>query len=310
MHHIVSRLLFFSLYWLTGLAQANIIEVTLLGTGTPVPSSERYGPATLVKINHQYFLFDAGRGLITRLQQSRTPINAIQHVYFTHLHSDHITGFSDYWLTSWIWQRPHQLQVTGPDGTLNFIQQLEKAYQANYQYRRDNTKLNADTYYSHIDEINQDTLVYQQDGIKITAFTVSHQPVSPAFGYKIEAENKKIVISGDTTYSDNLIRHATHADLLIHEIAAAPTALLEGNLRLQKVMNYHTTPQQMITILNKTQPKYTLLNHVLLFGIGEENVIKQIQQQYDGKLAIGRDLMQVTIGDSINIRVIKPLKSH
>lgn len=278
------------------------MEVTLLGTGTPRPDINRFGPATLVEIKGQYFLFDAGRGVSMRLQQAGVSLDRINTVFFTHLHSDHITGLSDVWLTSWIWQRQQPLSIIGPTGTNAFTEHLQQAYQADYQYRHQNTGLPSSTFVLDSQEIETDQIVYDKDGIVITAFLVDHHPVDPAFGYKIEYGNESIVISGDTTYTDNLIRYAKDANLLIHEIAAADETLLERNPRLNKVLSYHTTPMQAVDILNKTQPKATVFTHILLFGIGEKTVQQLIEQHYSGELRIGHDLMKIGVGEKTIFR--------
>ena len=87
-------------------ARAGYMEVTLLGTGTPKPSIDRFGPSTLIEANGRYFIFDSGRGVSIRLQQAGVALSKIENIFLTHLHSDHISGLSDLWLTSWIWQRP------------------------------------------------------------------------------------------------------------------------------------------------------------------------------------------------------------
>ncbi|SFK57132.1 MBL fold metallo-hydrolase [Methylophaga sulfidovorans] len=278
------------------------MEVTLLGTGTPRPDAERFGPATLIEVKGRYFLFDAGRGTTIRLQQAGIALNKIDHVFFTHLHSDHISGFSDVWLTSWIWQRPKPISLIGPTGTNDFAQHLQKAYQADYSYRHKNTHLDTASFYLQSQDISHDQIVYDEDGITITAFLVDHYPVVPAFGYRIDYDEESIVISGDTTYADNVVKYAKGADLLIHEIAAADEGLLTRNPRLQKVLEYHTTPQQMSRLLQESKPRATVLTHVLLFGVEDETVIDQIKADYQGELRMGHDLMKIGVGKQINFR--------
>jgi len=103
------------------LARASYIEITLLGTGGPPPNIERFGPSTVIETQGRYFVFDVGRGSTIRLQQAGIPLDKIEQVFLTHLHSDHITGLADLWLTSWIWQRQNKMNVFGPDGTKNLF---------------------------------------------------------------------------------------------------------------------------------------------------------------------------------------------
>src|SRR5687768_6942021 len=77
---------------------AQTIKVTLLGTGTPLPSLERFGASTLVEAGGSYFLFDCGRGVTQRLWQQKVQIGKVNNLFLTHLHSDHTVGIPDVWL--------------------------------------------------------------------------------------------------------------------------------------------------------------------------------------------------------------------
>ena len=285
-------------------AYADYMEVTLLGTGTPRPSIERFGAATLVNAGVEYFLFDVGRGATIRLQQAGITPNQIDKVFLTHLHSDHITGLDDLWITGWVWQRQQLLNVSGPKGTHQLVRGLREAFAADISYRVENANLEDSKAKIESVEI-EEGVVYQKDGVTILAFLVDHAPVKPAFGYRVEFGDRAIVISGDTTYSENLIKHAQNADLLIHEIASAAPSLIKKNKRLASVVAYHTSPGQMAEVLNKTKQRAAILNHVLLFDVFEDQVIADIKQQYSGDVTMGYDLMKIGIGSSIEFERIK-----
>ena len=277
--------------------------MTLLGTGTPRPRIDRFGPATLVNAGGEYFLFDVGRGATIRLQQAGITPNQIEQVFFTHLHSDHVSGLDDLWLSGWIWQRENLLKVHGPVGTHKLVENLRAAYQADIAYRTANVDLKEAKAKIDSQEIDEG-IVYQNKGVTIHAFLVEHRPVFPAFGYRLNFGDRSIVISGDTTYSENLIKQSKGVDVLIHEIAAASESLLKRNKRLNSILAYHTNPRQMIEVLAKTNPRITILNHILLFAVKEENVINTINDQYAGKVLMGADLMKLRVGESITVENI------
>ena len=104
------------------------IKVTLLGTGTPAPVMNRFGPSILVEAGGQKFLFDAGRGALQRLTQIKARWQDVDGVFLTHLHSDHLVGFPDLWLTGWIVGsgRDSPLNVWGPRGTKKMMSLLER----------------------------------------------------------------------------------------------------------------------------------------------------------------------------------------
>src|SRR6478752_7876663 len=117
------------------------IKVTLLGTGTPPPLMERFGPSILVQAGSETLLFDAGRGCLQRLRQINVSYAKITALFLTHLHSDHIVGLSDLWLTGWlVSERQNPLNVFGPAGTHPMIEYLQKAFSYDINIRIEDDK--------------------------------------------------------------------------------------------------------------------------------------------------------------------------
>ena len=100
-----------------GAAPPQDLKVTLLGTGSPAPIMNRFGPSILVEAGKQKLLFDCGRGAAQRIQQNKVPFAEVDYLFLTHLHSDHVVGIPDLWLTGWIQGRTIPLRVWGPVGT-------------------------------------------------------------------------------------------------------------------------------------------------------------------------------------------------
>lgn len=292
---------FFSIFSLNN-ANATYIEVTLLGTGTPVPNIKRFGPATVVEAGGRYFVFDTGRGITMRLQQAGIPLSRIEHVFLTHLHSDHINGLADLWLTSWVWQRNKNLKVYGPVGVKQLTEHTQKAHEADINYRTAHAKLRKDTVNIDSFETTKDGVIYEEDDVRVIAFKVDHGIVKPAYGYRLEYKELSVVISGDTSYSENLVNHAKNADVIIHEIAAAEEYLLKRHPNLKNIMAYHTSPEQMLNVLKKTKPRLAVLTHVLLYGTSEKQVLDKVRKAYSGEIHIGEDLMRIGISDTISIK--------
>lgn len=280
---------------------ASELTVTLLGTGTPRPDINRFGPATLIEYKNKKFLFDAGRGVTMRLAQIDVKPSEIDHVFITHLHSDHLTGFDDLFLTGWIWQRQSNFHVYGPEGIAQFSQNIKEAYSKDIDYRNNQSHLGIDGLHIISHTIETDSKVYDEDGLTITAFLVDHGDVKPAFGYRIETSENVIVISGDTRYSKNLVKNSIGVDLLIHELAAIDDNLLKQNNKLRKIAGYHTSIDEMKQVLSETTPKVTIFTHLLLLGVSEEVVLSSIKDSYSKPIYIGKDLLSVKIGKNINV---------
>ena len=187
---------------------AQTITVTLLGTGSPQLIPERFGPSILVAAGGEKLLFDVGRGATIRLWQAGVSLRDVTAVFFTHLHSDHVTGFPDLWLTGMLppktfANRTERMYVYGPIGTRAMMAHLALAYEADVRIRQ------ADEHTS-------------REGALIAALDIK-----PAFGYRIDYGGHSVVLSGDTRPSENLIRVAMGTDVLFQKVAAAVPALLE-----------------------------------------------------------------------------------
>ena len=287
--------------------QADFMRVTLLGTGSPRVEADRAGPAVLVEAGGKMLLFDAGRNIVQRLAQAEMAIAEIDTVFLTHLHSDHIFGLDDLWITGWVYQRPQPLTVHGPTGTSNLAAALEQAFSYDISIRNRYSGLdkNASRLLAH--EI-EPGVVYSRDRVKVTAFLVDHGAVEPAYGYRIDFGDRSVVISGDTTYSETLAAQARGADLLIHEFFAAHPDLLARNPRLRRVEAYHTNPDQMTRVLHETRPKVTVLTHVILAGLSRDEVMHGLRETYEGEVHMGEDLMQFEIGNQVKVRWHEPTR--
>lgn len=257
-----------------------IIKVTLLGTGTPQPIMERFGASILVQAGSETLLFDAGRGCLQRLRQIKVSYDKIDALFLTHLHSDHIVGLPDLWLTGWITsKRTIPLKVFGPVGTDNMIEYLQRAFVYDIKIRIEDDKVPEEGGRLLATEIQQG-VVYDKNGVKVIAFEVDHYPIVPAFGYRIEYNGHSVVLSGDTRYSENLIKFAKGTDLLIHEVAIAPDTLSKSDPRYN-ILAHHTTPEQASKIFNEVKPKLAAYSHIVkIYVLNEQEILKRTKVNY------------------------------
>ena len=283
------------------------IKVTLLGTGTPGPSIDRFGPSTLVEANGQRFVFDCGRGAIQRLAQIGVPLNEVDTLFLTHLHSDHVVGIPDLWLTGWVFGRREPFRVWGPEGTARMMSHLEEAFQYDIHVRRDlDEKFPARGIEVAVSEI-QEGVVYEQDGVRITAFDVDHRPIVPALGFRIDYGGRAVVLSGDTRYSENLVGFAQGADLLVHEVVAPKAvqarrrAAGRDDETTQRIVDHHTTPQQAGEIFSQVGPKLAVYSHIVSGPGGEPEILEGTRQAYAGLFEIGVDLMTFHVGETVRV---------
>src|SRR5438477_5868647 len=120
-----------SVYMLDNISAATLsdaMKVTLLGTGTPFPNAERFGPAILVEVAGTKLLFDCGRAVVIRLTQAGVSPKEVDALFLTHLHSDHVVGIPDLWLSGWLLGRSKPLPIWGPQGTSSMARHLAQAF--------------------------------------------------------------------------------------------------------------------------------------------------------------------------------------
>jgi ribonuclease Z len=289
---------------LTGATQAQGIKVTLLGTGNPPPVMNRFGPSTLVEAGGQKFVFDAGRGALQRLRQIGIRWQDVGGVFLTHLHSDHVVGFPDLWLTGWlVSRRDVPLQVWGPRGTKKMMSYLEQAFDYDIRIRPYGDQISPDGAVLLAEDIGEG-VIYEKEGVKITAFEVDHTPVKPAFGDRIDHAGRSVVLSGDTRISENLIRHSQGVDVLIHNVAA-PETLQRAGLspeRAQSIIVHHTTAEEAGQVFSRTKPKLAVYSHIVLPTATEQDLIPPTRKTYAGPLEVGEDLMVIEVGEKVEVR--------
>jgi ribonuclease Z len=285
--------------------QGRPITVTLLGTGCPQAVMNRFGPSTLVEAGGQKFVFDAGRGALQRLTQLGVRWQDVQGVFLTHLHSDHVVGFPDLWLTGWLIApgRNVPLPVWGPTGTSSMMANLERAYEADIKIRLANDRASSDGVRIIARDIAEG-VVYDRGGVKVTAFEVDHAAAKPAFGYRIDFAGRSVVLSGDTRLSENLIRHARGVDLLVHEVFVPSTLERVGVTgdRAKNIIAYHVTPEQAGEVFTRTRPRLAVYSHICLPTADPQDILVPTRTTYAGPLELGEDLMAIDVGERVTVR--------
>ncbi|MCC6889843.1 MAG: MBL fold metallo-hydrolase [Hyphomicrobiales bacterium] len=286
--------------------------VTLLGTGTPIPRPDRFGPATLIEAGGQRLLVDAGRGATIRLYQLGVPLGSLDALLITHYHSDHTCGIPDLWLTGWLKsvyaRRSSPFRVIGPTGARDLMENLERAYAADIRIRLVDEELPPDGIRVAVEEYAEDGLIYESGGLRAIAFAVDHgDAIKPAYGYRFEYGGRAVVLSSDTRYNANVIRHGTGADLLIHEMAAARPELMQ-EAHIQRIIAHHTVPRDAGRVFAAARPKLAVYTHLVLPAtaavppVSFDDVLAETRETYDGPLLIGEDLMRFEIDDAVTVR--------
>lgn len=277
------------------------LRVVLLGSGGgPTVRLDQFGMSTLVEAEGTRLLFDCGRGATIRLTQLGVPIASINRLFLTHLHSDHIIQIPDLILAGWTTGRTLPLEVWGPDGTREMMAALQRAYAFDIHMRRDIDEKDSAEGIRVVSQDIKEGTVFDRKGLKVTAFLVDHGPVSPAFGYRIDYRGHSVLLSGDTRMSENLVRHATGVDVLVHEVtdAVALRATAKNLARTEAIIEHHTTPDQAGQIFSRVKPRLAVYSH----APATLAVIEQTRKTYSGPLQGAEDLLTIDIGDQITVQ--------
>lgn len=283
------------------------IKVVLLGTGVGPPVNLRqYGASTLVEAGGVRLLFDCGRGATLRLAQVGVPVGSISRLFLTHLHSDHLIQLPDLLLAGWVGGgRKVPLEVWGPEGTSDMMDHLQGAFAFDIHMRRDVDEKAPGDGIKVVSRNIKQGVIFDRQGVTVTAFLVDHSPVTPAFGYRIDYRGRSVVLSGDTRVSENLIRFAQGADVLVHEVLDAETvrAWFPTNPKMaEAILAKHTTPEQAGEVFARVKPRLAVYSH----APDAERVVAQTRKTYAGPLQGAEDMLMIEVGEKINVRHFAP----
>lgn len=250
------------------------MRLTILGSGTAIPSLRRGSPGLLVDVAGQSLLFDGGAGTLPKLLEAGVTVIELDRVFYTHLHPDHTGDLVPllFALRNPAWRRTKPLHLTGPRGFRAYIDDLVRLY---------GDWIAAKSYELTVNEVL--TEIVEGEGYRVVPREVVHLRHSVC--YRVEsAEGKRLVFSGDTTYCDAIIEAAEGADLLVLECSAPD----------EQPMNNHLTPTQAGLIAARSGCRRLVLTH--FYPVCEEyDIVTPCRKVFDGELILAEDLMRVSV---------------
>lgn len=288
------------------------LHVGLCGTGSPMPNPHRAGPCNVVIAGDQTFIVDIGEGGARNISLMGVDASRASALLLTHFHSDHVDGLGPLMLNHWVrGASTSPLPVYGPVGVSAVVDGFNAAYATDDTYR---TAHHGETIapssgggaQARPFELTEGSVVVLTAGdLKITAFKVDHEPVSPAVGYRFDYKGRSACISGDTAKSSNLERVCEGVDLLVHEaLQPAMVGEMEAAMKARgqditakimfDIVDYHATPSdaaqsaeiagaQMLVLSHLVPPLPSAYLYPAFLGDAEE--------QFDGPLIVGEDGM-------------------
>ena len=254
------------------------ISLTILGSGTCVPSLDRSSCALLVELQYSKLLFDIGAGTIRRLLESKTEIAQVSHILVSHFHPDHTGELASFLFSSKYAStgaRIAPLTLIGGRGLHVFLQSLSTAYRHWIELKPDLINI------IELDTIDKDAWTFKD--FSVTSLPVNHNDESIA--YRIESSTgKTIVYSGDTDYCDTLVEIAKDADVFVCECSFPDPMKVSG----------HLTPSLAGEIASKANVSQLVLTHFYP-QCDMTDIEKQCRKTYKGSLFLARDLLKIHV---------------
>ncbi|MCP4004263.1 MAG: MBL fold metallo-hydrolase [bacterium] len=305
------------------------LHVLLCGAGGPLPDPQRSGPCVTVIAGKSVYVVDAGSGGSRNMQQMGVPPGLTEALFLTHFHSDHIDGLGELSMQRWAGSgRDSPLPVHAPGGVEEVVDGFNLAYRHDQGYRI--AHHGAETVVPSgaglkavpfpLPTQRKSIVLISEAGLRVSAFQVEHAPVDPAVGYRFDYGGRSVVISGDTSKSDNLIFHARGVDLLIHEAlddkivgVLEETATELDRPRLKKILSdipgYHTSPVEAAEAAEEAGASHLLYYHVVppLILPGMSAVfLEGTAKAFSGDITLGVDGTMISMPrDSQSIEVSK-----
>jgi ribonuclease Z len=274
-----------------------MIEIVLLGTGSPIPDPHRAGPATLVRAGGRSFLVDAGRGVLLRAAAAGAPPAGLTAMLVTHLHSDHLTDLNDVITTRWVTSfAPSPLPIHGPPGTAKVVDSLLDSLGPDIGYRvahHDDLTWTPDP---QVHEVLEGEVL--DDGeVRVTAAPTDHRPVEPSIAFRVDHDGRAVVLAGDTVPCEGLDRLCDGADALVHTVIRADLVGAIGLPRLNDILDYHSSVEQAAQTAERAGVSTLVLTHYVpaLVPGTEDEWRQRAAAHFSGRIELGDDLHTIQI---------------
>jgi ribonuclease Z len=282
-----------------------MIEVTLLGTGSPIPDPRRAGPSTLVRAGGQTFLVDCGRGVQLRMAAAGVTANGLTALLLTHLHSDHIADLGDLLITRWVTTFTDQvpLRIIGPPGTADTVTAMLAAFGHDIGYRiAHHPDLTAPPPVE-VHEVTE-SVVWDHDGVTVRVAPTDHRPVTPTVGFRVEHADASVVLAGDTVPCPTLDALAAGAGALVHTVIRKDLVELAPQQRVREVCDYHSSVEEAAATAERAGVGILVLTHYLPpIAPGQEDDWRaRAATAFPRQIELGDDLHRVEVHPGVCVK--------
>jgi len=276
-----------------------MIEITLLGTGSPMVDPNRAGPSTLVAASGQTFLVDCGRGVLMRAAAAGVGAANLTALLLTHLHSDHITDLSDVITTRWVTTFvPTPLPIIGPPGTKAVVDATLAALAPDISYRIAHHADITEPPAVEVHEVSEGSVWGTDPGeVRISVAPTDHRPVEPTIAFRIEHDGASVVLAGDTVPCATLDELTRGATALVHTAIRKDLVEQMPAQRIRDILDYHSSVEQAAATAARAGVQTLVLTHYVPPLVpGQEDQWRALAAtEFDGRVELGNDLLRVSV---------------
>jgi len=278
-------------------------RLILLGTGGgPRPRKASSASAQVIIANGTPYVIDCGDGVARQLVFAGIPLDSLRHVFVTHHHSDHNADYGNLLWLAWAAGLRTRVDAWGPPPLERMTRLFFEMNAYDIETRIANEGRVALAPLVHVHERTEGGLVMKDDNVTVTAALVDHPPVVPAFGYRLDAADRSIVISGDTARSERVVELAHGADVLVHSALYVPAvdrmvARVPNAARLKEsIIAHQTSAEDAGRVAQAAGVKTLVLSHLVPPDdpeVTEQMWLDAARAHFRGQVIVGRDLLEI-----------------
>ncbi|MER5390987.1 MBL fold metallo-hydrolase [Saccharopolyspora sp. NPDC002686] len=275
-------------------------ELVLLGTaGGPTPKRNRSAPAQAIVVGDRTYLIDAGNGVARQLVAADIPLRSLTAACVTHHHSDHNVDLGTVVHLAWCADLRQPVRLYGPPPLTEMMAAFARYADTDVTTRIADEGRPDFAELIVPEDVHGPGPVYEDDRVRISATRVHHPPMD-ALAYRIDTEDRSIVISGDTAPCQQLVDLATGADVLVHEVMHVPSiepllARTNGARLRRHLLDSHTSVSEVGAIAESAGVPTLVLSHFVPSDpeVPDDVWREEAQRDYTGKVIVGQDLMSL-----------------
>jgi ribonuclease Z len=272
------------------------MELILLGTGAPPPRPDKNGPANGIVVNEKLYLVDAARNVSQQIVKAGFRPAEVDQLFFTHFHSDHYSGFGDFYVSRWLGGGERPLQVWGPAPVESMVQKMLDYYEYDVELRIDEGVPRAGSTVEVKVLSPGDSFEVDGIGIRVDKGT-RHGNVDDILSYRFDADGRSVVIASDGSPTDRLAPLAKGTSLLLMHFCVPHIFEKYGITRsfTPSVIGHHASAEEVARAAKEAGADRLAFSHIVPPVTSNQEALEALSDFYEGEVIAGEDLMRIQV---------------